>query len=37
MYSFRKIFIVVVLALVLIDWLAGQHAKSWTNLPNTPA
>jgi hypothetical protein len=36
MYSFLKIFIVVVLALVLIDWLAGQQAKSWTNIPNAP-
>jgi hypothetical protein len=37
MYSFLKIFIVVVLALVLVDWLAGQHAKSWTNIPDAPA
>jgi len=36
MYSFLKILIVVVLALVLIDWLAGQQAKSWTNIPNAP-
>ena len=36
MYSFLKIFIVVVLALVLIDWLADQQAKSWTNIPNAP-
>ena len=37
MYSFLKILIVVLLALVFIDWLAGQQAKSWTNIPNGPA
>jgi hypothetical protein len=37
MYAFLKILIVVVLALVLIDWIAGQQAKSWTNIPNAPA
>ena len=37
MYSFLKILIVVVLALVLIDWLAGQQAESWTNTPNAAA
>jgi hypothetical protein len=36
MYTFLRIFIVVVLALVLIDWLAGEQAKSWTNVPNAP-
>jgi hypothetical protein len=37
MYSFLKILIVVVLALVLIDWLAGRQAESWTNIPNAAA
>jgi hypothetical protein len=37
MFTFLKILIVVVLALVLIDWIAGQQAKSWTNIPNAPA
>jgi len=32
MYSFIKIFIVVVLALALIDWLADRRAH--TNIPN---
>ena len=36
MYTFLKILIVMVLALVLIDWIAGQQAKSWTNIPNAP-
>ena len=31
--TFLKILIVLVLALVLIDWIAGQQAKSWTNAP----
>jgi len=35
-YSFLKIFIVVMLAIVLIDWLAGRQAQSWTNIPNAP-
>jgi hypothetical protein len=34
MYSFLKILIVVVLALVLIDWLAARAAERWTNIPN---
>ena len=34
MYSFLKILIVVVLALVLIDWLAARDAERWTNIPN---
>ena len=37
MYTFLRILIVVVLALVLIDCLAGEQAKSWTNIPNAPA
>jgi hypothetical protein len=37
MYSFLKIFIVMLAVLILIDWLAGQHAKSWTNIPNASA
>jgi Protein of unknown function (DUF2905) len=37
MYSFLKMLIVVVLALVLIDWLAGRQAESWTNIPNAAA
>ena len=34
MYSFLKIFIVVVLALALIDWLADRHRRADTNIPN---
>jgi hypothetical protein len=37
MYWFFRIFIVVLAVLILIDWLAGQHAKSWANIPNAPA
>ena len=37
MYSFLKILVVVVLALVLIDWLAGRQAESWTNIPGAAA
>jgi hypothetical protein len=37
MHTFLRILIVVLLALVLIDWLAGQQAKSWTTIPNAPA
>jgi Protein of unknown function (DUF2905) len=37
MYSFLKILIVVVLALVLIDWLADRHRRADTSLPNEPA
>jgi len=36
MYSFFKIFIVVVLALVLVDWFVGRHAERWANIPNAP-
>jgi hypothetical protein len=34
MYSFLKIFIVVVLALALIDWLADRDRRADTNIPN---
>jgi hypothetical protein len=34
MYSFLKIFIVVVLALALIDWFADRHRRADTNIPN---
>jgi hypothetical protein len=34
MYSFFKIFIVVVLALALIDWLADRDQRADTNIPN---
>jgi Protein of unknown function (DUF2905) len=36
MYAFFKIFVVVVLALVLVDWLVGRHAERWTNISNGP-
>ena len=34
MYSFLKIFIVVVLALALIDWIADRDRRADTNIPN---
>jgi Protein of unknown function (DUF2905) len=34
MYSFLKIFIVVVFALALIDWLADRDRRADTNIPN---
>jgi Protein of unknown function (DUF2905) len=34
MYSFLKIFIVVVLALALIDWLADRDRRADTNIPD---
>jgi hypothetical protein len=34
MYTFVKIFIVVVLALALIDWLADRDRRADTNIPN---
>jgi Protein of unknown function (DUF2905) len=34
MYSFLKIFIVVLLALVLIDWIADRDRHADTNIPN---
>jgi hypothetical protein len=34
MYTFLKIFIVVVLALALIDWLADRDRRADTNVPN---
>ena len=37
MYSFLKIFIVVVLALALIDWLADRDQRADTNIPNAKA
>ena len=37
MYSFLKILIVVVLALVLIDWLADRHRRADTSIPTAPA
>jgi hypothetical protein len=37
MYAFFRIFIVVVLALIFIDWLADRDRRADTNIPNTPA
>jgi hypothetical protein len=37
MYTFFRVFIVVVLALVLIDWLADRGRRADTNTPNAPA
>jgi hypothetical protein len=34
MYSFLKIFIVVVFALALIDWLADRDRRADTNIPD---
>ena len=34
MYSFLKIFIVVLLALAFIDWLADRDRRADTNIPN---
>ena len=34
MYSFLKIFIAVVLALALLDWLADRDRRADTNIPN---
>jgi hypothetical protein len=34
MYTFLKIFIVVVLALALIDWLADRDRRADTDIPN---
>jgi Protein of unknown function (DUF2905) len=34
MYTFFKIFIVVVLALALFDWLADRDRRADTNIPN---
>jgi len=34
MYSFLKIFIVVVLGLALIDWLADRDRRADTSIPN---
>jgi hypothetical protein len=34
MYSFVKIFIIVVLALALMDWLADRDRRADTNIPN---
>jgi hypothetical protein len=33
-YTFLKIFIVVVLVLALIDWLADRDRRADTNIPN---
>jgi hypothetical protein len=37
MYAFLKIFIVVVLALALIDWLADRDRRADTGIPNAAA
>ena len=37
MYSFLKIFIVVVLALALIDWLADRDRRADTSIPEAQA
>ena len=34
MYSFVKIFIIVVLVLALMDWLADRDRRADTNIPN---
>ena len=34
MYSFLKIFVVVLLALALIDWLADRDRRADTNIPD---
>jgi hypothetical protein len=34
MYTFLRIFIVVVLALALFDWLADRDRRADTNIPN---
>src|SRR5215469_3012805 len=34
MYPFLKIFVVVLLALALIDWLADRDRRTDTNIPN---
>jgi Protein of unknown function (DUF2905) len=34
MYTFLKIFIVVVLAFALVDWLADRDQRADTNIPN---
>src|SRR5215469_1586953 len=34
MYSFLKIFIIVLLALALIDWLADRDRRADTSIPN---
>ena len=34
MYSFVKIFIIVVLSLAVIDWLADRDRRADTNIPN---
>ena len=33
MYSFVKIFIIVVLSLAVIDWLADRDRRADTNIP----
>jgi hypothetical protein len=37
MYALFKIFIVVVLALAFVDWLADRDQRADTNVPNAPA
>ena len=34
MYSFLRIFIVVVLALAFMDWVADRDRRADTNIPN---
>ena len=34
MYAFLKIFIIVLLALALIDWIADRDRRADTNIPN---
>ena len=34
MYTFLKIFVVVLLALALLDWLADRDRRADTNIPN---
>jgi hypothetical protein len=37
MYTFLRIFIVVLLALALADWVAGRDRRAHTNIPNSPS
>lgn len=37
MYTFLKLFIAIVLALALIDWLSDRDRRADTGIPNAPA
>ena len=36
MYTFLKIFLVVLLALVIAGWIADRDRRAHTNIPNSP-